>query len=373
MIFDPGFSTPEMTRIFAPESRLALFCRFEAELAGAQGELGLVPPEAAAEIARVCSQPIGDPRAMVTAGWEVGTPVLPLLEDLRSRLGNGAGRWLHHGATSQDVVDTAMVLQVKAALGVIDVSVSGVASLLAQLADAHRATVMMGRTLLQDAVPTTFGSKAALWLEPLLRHRLYLGPATARLPVQLGGPVGDAASFGALRFELAELLAGRLGLVAPITPWHTDRAPITETVALAGRVAASMAKIGTDVGLLAQTAIGEVRVRPGLSSAMTHKRNPIDSVGAVAAARVCQAMTAGVTGGPPYELERSLGAWQAESVMVPIVFQTAAASVAAISRCLEGIEVDIDRMAHNAGNAAVGDSRLIDRVLATHRGREPLR
>lgn len=363
MTTDPVFTTSAMQEIFSAESRIAHFCRFEAELAASQAELGIMPAEAAEAIAAACAQPVSDPAKILRRGWEVGTPVVPLLEALRGRLSDDDAARIHAGATTQDVVDTAMVLQMRAGLEALDASLGSVTEELADLAAAHRTTAMMGRTFLQAAVPLSFGVRAALWLAPLVAQRRQIRDVSARLPLQLGGPVGDAASFGASRFELAERLAARLGLVAPVAPWHTDRTPVAEVAALLGRVASSVAKIAADVALLAQSEVGEITVRAGESSSMTHKRNPVDAIRAAAAAEVGQAMIAGLVAGRPHQLERGVGAWHAEWEMVPGAFRSVAAAVEATARCVGTLEIDRDRMAANAEGAEVADVGLIDRVL----------
>jgi len=356
-----------MSRIFSAHSRVALFCRFEAELAHAQAELGVVPAAAAVAIGEACAIPIADPPALLEDGWEKGTPLIPLLEELRKLLAGDGGEWLHHGTTTQDVVDTALVLQMQAGLGVLAQELGEVAARLAELADAHRHTPMMGSTFLQAAVPTTFGAKAALWLSPLVGLRVELAERAAALPVQLGGPVGDMASFGESGPDLVAGLARRLGLVAPLAPWHTDRSPLTTVVAVVERVAAAAAKIASDLSLLAQSGIEEIRMRAGGSSSMPHKQNPVDALNALAAADVCHAVAGGVTAARPHERERAVGAWHAEWALVPMVFETAAACVAAVGRALAGLEVDTARMAELAGAARADTSHLIDLVLAAHR------
>lgn len=367
MTGDPWFSTPDMTKVFAVANQVAMFARFEAELAAAQADLGLVPVGAATEIAAACAIAVDDPAALLREGREVGTPIVPLLDLLSGRLDPDTSRWLHRGATTQDVIDTALVLQLRSGLGVLGRAIAGVAGTLAELADAHRHTVMMGRTFLQAAVPTTFGAKVALWLEPLVRLRGEIAAVASMLPLQLGGPVGDMATFEGRGFEVADRVAERLGLVAPTTPWHTDRSPIVAAVGVANGVATAMAKIGTDIALLAQSGVDEIEVRAGSSSSMPGKRNPVDAVAAVAAAEVCHALAAGITGAKAHERERAIGTWHAESAMVPPVFQAAAASVAAIGRCVASIEVDVTRMAASTAGGAADGSLLIDRVLAAHR------
>ncbi len=367
MVADPGFTTIEMARVFSAGTRVSAFLRFESALASARAEMGLIPPDVAAEIADACREGPDDPVETLRLGWEAGSPVVALLEWLRPRLSDSAVRVLHVGATTQDVLDTATALQMRAGLELIGQGLAGVSRTLAELADEHRRTPAWGRTLLQDAVPTTFGTRAALWLAPLNAHRRGIARLAPGLPVQLGGPVGDGASFDGHGPELAERLAALLGLTAPLSSWHTDRTPVTEALALVGRVAASMAKIGVDVALLSQPAIGEVRARAGRSSSMKDKANPIDAVRAVAAARVCHAAVTAVTGAPPHELERAAGTWQSEWELVPIGYQAAGAAVEAIGRCLTTLEVNGERMSTNLGDDDVPEGVVVDRVLEDFR------
>lgn len=361
MTIDPGFTTPEMAPVFSPESRIALMCRFGSELAAAQAELGIVPPDAAEAIAQACSIPIDDPETVLRAGWETGTPVLVLLDELRARLSDDHAAWIHHGATTQDVVDTALMLQVGTGLELIGSSIGTLARALAELAESHRSTPVMGRTFLQDAVATSFGARAALWLRPLIPIAQEIGEA--RLPVQLGGPVGDMASFGARALELADRLAERLGLAAPLGPWHTDRTPVMAAASLIGRAAQAGAKIAADITLMA--AAGEVTVRSGGSSSMPHKQNPVDALRAAAAAQVCLTAVAGLVAAPPHQLERSVGAWHAEWELVPLVFEAGAATVEAVGRAVETLEVE--RPGGQAGDGDVEDVGLVDRILDSYR------
>lgn len=370
MVLDPGFTTAEMSEAFSAKARVAAFLRFEAALASAQADLGIIHSDAAAEISRVCDDHPSDPVAILADGWRLGTPVAALLDWLRPRLSPSAMAAVHRGVTTQDVVDTATMLQVKVALGSLAEDLESVTANLARLAHDHRATPTRGRTLLQEAVVTSFGARAALWLAPLITHRRRMNVIRAELPLQLGGPVGDAAGFDGHEAELADILGRKLRLRAPVSSWHTDRTPVSETLGLVGRVATAMAKIGSDIALLAQPALGEVRVRSGRSSSMPGKSNPIDAVRAIAAARVCHAAVAGVVGAPPHELERSIGSWQAEWVLVPTAFQAAGAAVEAVSVCLGTLDVDVERMGENAGGGRAPDSGVIDRVLADLRSLE---
>jgi 3-carboxy-cis,cis-muconate cycloisomerase len=307
---------------------------------------------------------VSDPARLLEQGWEDGTPVLPLLEEIRSRLPEKHAGHLHMGSTTQDVVDTALMLQARSALELLDASLASASISLAGLADAHRATAALGRTFLQAAVATSFGTRAARWLQSVVHVRGDIRRLQGRLPLQLGGPVGDTASFGDAACALTERVADHIGLAVPAAPWHTDRWPVQDIASLLGKSASVCSKIASDVAFLA--AAGDVRVRSGRSSSMSHKRNPVDAMRAEAASQVCRAVVAGLMTSPAHLLERGMGPWHAEWALVPLAFQTAGAGAEAIARCLETLEVDVDVMTAAAGGETPVDTGLIDRALAAH-------
>lgn len=356
---DPGFSTDTLSAIFSPPARVAAMCRFEAALAHAQADVGLVPAEVARRIGDACDDGIDDADVVLRQGWEDGTPVVPLLGRLREALDDEAVGWLHHGATTQDVVDTAGVLQLQAALPAVRRDLLAVARSLRDVVDLHRATPAEGWTFLQPAVPTTVGRRAAGWLSAVVGHAADLRVQTAGLPVQLGGPTGTLDALGDHGPAVVEALAARLDLVAPVLPWHTDRGVLEELVGALQRTGRTMAHVGTDLALLAHH--GAVRMRAGGSSSMPGKRNPIDAVRAVAAAEACHGVAAVVTAGRPHELERGVGGWHAEWFALPLVVQTAGAAAEAIARATSSLEVVTDE-----GEAATTRTNEvgIDRVLS---------
>jgi 3-carboxy-cis,cis-muconate cycloisomerase len=367
--FDPGFSTPDLARLFSAESLVETMSRVEASLAVALADVGTVPAAAAADIVAACDAPVVDPGAVLRAGWEAGSPVIPLLDRLRSRLSPESARFLHLGATSQDIVDTAFMLLARQACDLLRADLQRIAGRLRDLAVEHRDTPMVGRTLLQRATPTTFGLRVASWLEPVLRAVEELSGLAGRLPVQLGGPVGVLAEYGVAAVAVTERFAADLGLVAPRLPWHGDRWPVAGIAAVTQQVARTMAKIGLDLALLSQNEVAEVHIRAGGSSSMPGKRNPIDAVRAVAAAEVCAAVAGIVTGGRPHELERAVGAWQAEWFALPVALQAAGSAVSAIATAVASLRPDVDRMAANLGGPAPPEvvasaRRLVDAVLA---------
>ncbi len=366
-MLDPGFTTAEMATVFSASSRVGALLQFEAALALALADVGLAPSEAADAVAEACRTPIVDPKAVLAATWTEGSPLIPLTREIRSRLSEADAEWVHHGATTQDAIDTATMLQARQALDILDNGLTAVARLAASMVIEFRGQPQIGRTFLQHARPTTFGMRAASWLDPTVRHISALRRARAELVVQLGGPVGNLAPYDDRGVEMMGALAARLGLGTPILPWHTDRSRLSELASTVERAARTMAKIAVDLALLAQSDIAEIRVRAGGSSSMGGKRNPIDAVRAIAAAEACSAAAGMVTAGRPHELDRAIGGWHVEWLAIPLLFQTAGAAVEAINTGLETLEVDGDRMTSHVGPDAEAlnlDGRLIDRVLS---------
>jgi 3-carboxy-cis,cis-muconate cycloisomerase len=363
-MLDPGFTTEEMAKVFSAANRVDAMARFEWALALALADTGLAPSEDAEAVAKACQAPAIDPEAVLAATWSEGTPLGPLLDEIRGRLPQEQATWVHYGATTQDAIDTAAMLQAGEALDLLDSAMIPIAGLMAALVRRHRDQAQMGRTFLQHARPTTFGMTVTGWLEPTLRHLSELRQLRAGLVAQLGGPVGNLDAFGDAGVAVAEALATRLGLTAPISPWHSDRSRIAALAAALERCARTMARAGIDVALLASSDIAEITVRSGVSSSMSDKRNPIDSVRAVAAAELATAAAGMITGARLSELDRGIGGWHAEWVALPLVFQATAASVEAMTDCLGSIEVDVGSMSARVEESAPIDQRLIEGVLA---------
>ena len=363
-MLDPGFTTEEMTRVFGPANRVEAMAKFEGALALALADTGLVPSEDAEAVAKACQAPATDPEAVLAATWSEGTPLGPLLDEIRGRLPDEQATWVHHGTTTQDAIDTATMLQAAEALDLLDSALIPTAGLMAELVRRHRDQAQMGRTFLQRARPTTFGMTVTGWLEATLRHVSELRQVKAGLVVQLGGPVGNLDAYADAGVAVVEALATRLGLQAPAFPWHSDRSRIAALAAALERCARTMARAGIDVALLASSDIAEITVRSGGSSSMSDKRNPIDSVRAVAAAELATAAAGMITGARLSELDRGIGGWHAEWVALPLVFQATAATVEAMTHCLDSIEVDAGAMSARVNEPASIDQRLIDGVLA---------
>lgn len=369
--FDPGFSTTALTEVFSSRETVGAILEFEAALAVALGEAGLAPQEEAEAVASACRGGVTDPDEILASAWERGTPLLLLRELLIAALPDPrAGQWFHYGATSQDAIDSGRALQAKRALAELEVLLKEVANPLSALADAHRDLPQMGRTFLQDARPTTFGLRTAMWLDAVTGHVEELRRHRESLVVQLGGPVGTLDGYGAASGEVLASVAKSLGLGIPDVTWHSDRTRIVALAQALERCARSMSQVATDIAVLASSPIAEVRVRPGGSSAMPEKRNPVDSIRAVAAASGCSGAVSMLTGAPPQLLDRGLGAWHVEWLAVPLAFQNTGAAIEAVGAAVGSLEVDEDRMRAVAGadfSVPEAVDEQIERVLNRYR------
>ena len=333
---------------------LEAMLRTEAALAGAQARVGLIPVEHANAIAAACASDRFDVNALGEAAAASGTPVVPLVEQLRDAVGGAAAAYVHFGATSQDIIDTATMLVTSPALDAILTTVDVAGDAAALLATEHRETVMAGRTLLQQALPTTFGAKAAGWLSGLDdAAELMQSFRDRRLAVQLGGGAGTLAALHPHGPEVVALLAEELGLAAPDTPWHTNRSRIGELAGVLGVTAGALAKPARDVTLLAQTELGEVREGvPGRggSSAMAHKRNPVAAIATLANTTQAPGLVATVlTAASGHEHERAAGSWHAEWHPLRELFIAVGSAAAWLADCLTHLEVDPGRMRANIG------------------------
>jgi len=365
MIVDPGFTTDAMSVCWSPDARVDAMLRVEGAVVRACVDAGIEDATIGAEIVEACATVAIDAPSVLRAGWEVGTPVVALRDALALHLAPAAAAALvgGHGTTTQDIVDTAMQLQIRDAIGIIAEDLRAIDERLATLARQHRATAMIGRTFLQHARPTTFGMRAALWLDAVTSCLEDLEGVRVACSLQLGGPVGVFDGLGGRADEVAELVATSLGLRRPDASWHGDRSRVAAACSAIARVARCMAKIATDVALLASSEIAEITVRAGASSSMVGKRNPFDAVRTIACADACAGLVATVAGARPIELERGIGGWHVEWFAVPLVFTTAAASTAAMRACLDSLDVDATQMLRNLGAAA--DPRLTEQAAAT--------
>jgi 3-carboxy-cis,cis-muconate cycloisomerase len=346
------FSTPGMSAAFSSEAHVRGMLAFEAALARAEGRAGIIPQEAATIIAANCRVELFDVAALYREAAIAGTPAIPLVRMLTALVNGDAQKFVHWGATSQDAIDTALMLQTRDGLDLLLEDLLGICAACATLAEQHRHTLMAGRTLLQQALPITFGLKAARWLALTVRQVRALRERRERtLAVQLGGAAGTLASLGDNGLRVVELLAEELGLPTPDLPWHTERDRVGEIAGALGVVAGAMAKVATDVVLLAQTEVGEASegVAPGkgVSSAMPQKHNPVDATGAIASARLAIGEVPVILSAMAQEHERAAGEWQAEWMALPNLFRFTAGAVERVRGALDGLQVDSTRMSAN--------------------------
>jgi 3-carboxy-cis,cis-muconate cycloisomerase len=359
-LFAQGGAAAEVTSL----AWLRAMLDVEAALARAQEGAGLIAPETADAIAAACVPGLYDIDALADAGADAANPVVPLVRALRERLSGDAARAAHRGATSQDILDTAAMLVARRALGPVLADLSGVAGACARLARKHRDTLLPGRTLMQQAVPTTFGLTAAGWLTAVDAARARLTAVRDdRLAVQLGGAAGTLSALGDSGIEVLGLLAEETGLSEPPVPWHTDRTRIAELAGGLGAVAGVLGKIATDLILFGQTEVAEVAEtgERGGSSAMPHKRNPVAAISASACARRAPGLVATLLAAMPQEHQRAAGAWQAEWEPLSELLRLTGSAAAWIREALEGLRVDAVQMRANLD--VTGGLLLAERVV----------
>lgn len=375
---DPGFSSESMSELFGPPGRIRAWLEVEAVLAESQADVGLIPESSGSAIAATCRGLQVDAEDLLAKGWDQGTPMLPLLDLIRAQLPEDQHPHLHLDSTTQDIVDTALTWRAAQGIARLGDATEEVGMVCAVLADQHRSTWMTGRTFLQAAQPTCFGARAATWLDALTARLTSLNGLHGELRVQLGGPVGLGTGMGGKSQEVASLMAERLGLTSSLIPWQSDREPIVTLGTSVASLARTVEKVASDLIILAQTEVAEVRMRPGGSSTMSHKRNPVDATRALSAPRVAASAAAGLLTSSPPRLEREGGAWMAEWHFISEVFGATHVSLLALHAALSGIEVDKKRMEANldsalgAGRPDPGEvSRLIDSAVAAFETKRP--
>ncbi|WP_102126796.1 3-carboxy-cis,cis-muconate cycloisomerase [Deinococcus planocerae] len=349
-LFGALFSQPEVAALFTDEAYVRRLLEVEGALATVQGRLGVIPGDSAQAIAALTRTFTPDLGALREGLLADGVPVSALLAQLRPALPPAARDHLHFGATTQDIVDTAFVLAAREALGVLRRDLLAVGDRLADLAREHAGTLMPGRTHSQQALPITFGLKAAGWLTPLARHLHRLRELEGRLyVVSLGGAAGTLAALGERGLEVEGALAADLGLAVPPTPWHTARDTVLELAAWLAGASTSLGKLAQDVILLAQSEVGEVREGGGGggSSTMPQKQNPITSEAILAAASTNAGLLAAVARSGVQEHERGTHGWQVEWLTVPQMLGLTGAALAHTRRLLDGLDAQVERMARN--------------------------
>ncbi len=351
-VFRNIFSTEAMRRVFSDESRVQKYLDFEAALARAQARLGIIPQNAAEEIVHHCDAGEIDFVKLERQTARIGYPVLPVVQQLVALCRDGLGEWCHWGATTQDVTDTATVLQIREALTLIEADIDAIANALAELARKYRDTPMAGRSNLQQAVPITFGYKMATVLAAFERHKQRLQELRVRVLVgEFGGAAGTLASLGGRGLEVQAELMKELKLGVPAIAWHTVRDTIAEVGCFLGLVAGTCGKIAFDVKLMMQTEVEELyepfHEGRGSSSTMPQKRNPISSVYITALNAVVRQQVAALLDAMVEDHERATGPWEIEWIVLPEIFCLTAGVLAQTLFVLTGLQVDEKKMRTN--------------------------
>ncbi|BBH31800.1 3-carboxy-cis,cis-muconate cycloisomerase [Pseudomonas bijieensis] len=354
-LFDAYFTARDMREVFCDTGRLQAMLDVEAALARAEARVGLIPQSAVAPIEQACRAQLYDFSALSEAIASAGNSAIPLVKALGKRIAAEdaeAERYVHLGATSQDVMDSGLVLQLRQALGLIEAELAQLAGTLARQAERYAATPLAGRTWLQHATPVTLGMKIAGWLGAITRSRQRLKELKPRLLVlQFGGASGTLAALGEHALPIAEALAAELQLNLPEQPWHTQRDRLVEFGSVLGLIAGSLGKLGRDISLLMQTEAGEAfepsAPGKGGSSTMPHKRNPVGAAVLIGAATRVPGLLSTLFSAMPQEHERSLGLWHAEWETLPEICCLVSGALQQARLLADGLEVDAARMARN--------------------------
>lgn len=354
-LFDAFLTTPEMIDVFDDAAIVQAMLDFEAALAHAEAAEGIIPATAAHAIASVCDARLYDIAAMIQAGRRAGAPAIPLVRELTkavARRSRESAIHVHWGSTSQDVLDTAMALTTRTALKLLDDGLRELTTQLLALAAQHLSTPMLARTLMQPAQVTSFGFKLTGWAAPLLRARRQLRTQAGQaLQLQLGGAVGTLAVLGDKGPAVARRMAETLGLKTADAAWHTQRDQWVRLGLEVAVLTGSLGKLATDLSLMAQGEIAELAEPSGDgrggSSAMPHKRNPVSSMIALAAATRAPQQAATLLTAMGQQHERGLGNWQAELAAWPSLFLGAHGALKALSEAFSGLSVDTLRMRRN--------------------------
>jgi 3-carboxy-cis,cis-muconate cycloisomerase len=354
-LFDRYFTQEPMRRIFSDQGRVQGMLDFEAALARAEAAIGAIPTEVVNDIVAACDASLYDFDELSIAIGNAVNSAIPLVKALGKQIAarnETAERYVHMGATSQDVMDSGLVLQLRSAVGLLEQDLASLADALAQQAQRHAGVPMSGRTWLQQATPVTLGAKIAAWLGSITRHRQRLKELKPRLLcLQFGGASGSLAALGEMAFPIAESLARELKLNLPDQPWHTQRDRLVEFAGFLGLVAGSLGKIGRDISLMMQTEAAEVfepaAAGKGGSSTMPHKRNPVGAAVMIGAATRAPGLVATMLSAMPQEHERSLGLWHAEWETLPELCCVVSGSLQQALAVIPGLEVDAQRMLQN--------------------------
>jgi 3-carboxy-cis,cis-muconate cycloisomerase len=354
-LLDPLFTTDRMRAVFSDRGRLQGMLEFEAALARAEARAGIVPAAVVAPIESQCRAELFDVDDLARGAALGGNTAIPMVKALTALVAKQdatAARYVHWGATSQDAMDTGLVLQLRDALDSLDADLARLSLVLAGLAERHKRTVLAGRTWLQQATPVTFGLKAAGALSAVERHRARMRELRPRvLVLQFGGASGTLAALGADGLKVAAALADELELALPDLPWHSQRDRVAEVATALGLLVGTLGKVARDIALLMQTEVGEA-FEPaaggkGGSSTMPHKRNPVACAAILAAAVRVPGLVSTMLAAMVQEHERGLGDWHAEWDTLPEIVCLAAGALAQLVQVLDGLELDPVRMGEN--------------------------
>jgi 3-carboxy-cis,cis-muconate cycloisomerase len=367
------FSDPEIAALFDDRAQIASMLLFESALAAAEARAGLIPQQSAVRIADVCRDFEPDPATLAGPTARAGVPVPALIKALKAEIGGEDARYVHFGATSQDVVDTALVLQLRDAIAIIRRRIRKLAKALSAHADTHRKTVMIGRTRSQQAVPTTFGLKAAGWLAPLVRidHRIE-SLSSDLLRISFGGAAGTLASIGVKAADVESNLSEELDLPLADMPWHAQRDVLVDFASQLTALTGALGKMGQDLVLLAQSEIAEVQPgKGGGSSTMPHKSNPVQAEMLVTFARFNAGQLGTFAQSQIHEHERSGASWLLEWLTLPQIITATGAALAQAVDMLPDLKINTDRMAQNlelSRGAMLAEAATF--ALADHLGRD---
>jgi 3-carboxy-cis,cis-muconate cycloisomerase len=354
-LLDGLFRSEEVEKWLSERTCLQAMLSFESALAKAESHAGVIPKSAVQAISQQCKAPLFDLDALARGAKSSGNIAIPVVKALTALVAKNnaeAAGYVHWGATSQDVIDTGLILQLCGALTCIAADVEKLAKGLAELATEHRSTVMVGRTWMQHASPTTFGAKVAGWLDAIDRHRERLRETQTRcLVLQFGGAVGTLAALNEKGDEVAKQLAQELKLPLAEIPWHSHRDRVAEIAATLGLLVGTFGKIATDISLLSQTEVAEVfepsEKGRGGSSTMPHKRNPVACAAVLSAATRVPGLVGTMLAAMPQEHERGLGGWHAEWETLPEIVSLAGGAAHTMAALVPRLDVDAERMIEN--------------------------
>jgi len=354
-LFDPIFRWEPVAKLFRDDSYLQAMLDFEAALAAAEAACGLIPSSAANVIAAKCRVELFDKQKLTEAANLAGNLAIPLVKQLKALVAadkKHAAGFVHWGATSQDTIDTALVLQLRDALPLISADLEKLCDRLVKMADQHRHTPIVARTWMQHAIPTTLGIKFAGWLDALVRHRERFREMQTRcLALQFGGAAGTLAALGSQGEVIAKRLGEQLKLSLPQMPWHNHRDRLSEIATTLGLLSGTLGKIARDISLHMQIEIDELREPAeegrGSSSTMPHKRNPVACAMILAAATRVPGLVAIMLTAMLQEDERGLGGWHAEWETVPEIVCLTAGAMHHLADVVPRLEIDVKRMREN--------------------------